>query len=289
MTQTNGYVQYFSPIPLYVTGAVTIQAYATAFNYGQSPVITATYTVVSSDPVPVLKSMSPVFAGAGNQAFMLAVSGSGFMSTSTVSFGTTPLLTQFVSSNQLTAQVTTVAIANAGVITVTIQNPAPGGGTSNALQFELDSGSAMPPVFAVTSATVMAGSNASYPVTLPSSANGVSVRCLNMPSGASCSYSANSGALTITTSSSTPSGTYPITAVFTETLPGAPALASAVLLLFPFASSGLHRKKLRASMLTIIVVTFLLVTIGCGGVGGGEMQPQNHQVTSSGVVTLTVQ
>jgi hypothetical protein len=287
--QTNGYAQYFSPIVLNVAGTTTIQAYAAAYNYGQSAVSSATYTVVSSDPVPVLTSMSPAFASAGSQGFTLTVNGSGFMSLSTIYLGTTALATQFVSSNQLTAQVTAAAIVSAGVRTVNVQNPPPGGGTSSALQFELDSGSAAPPVFSTTSATVTADSPATYPVTLPSAATGITVQCLNLPSGTSCDYSAGSGALTITTSSSTPVGTWQITAVFTETLPGSSLVASAALYFLPFAFLGINTKKLRNRVLTLALVLAALVATGCGGGGGGGTQLQSHQVTSSGVVTLTVQ
>jgi hypothetical protein len=288
--QTNGYVDYFLPIPVFGTGTLTIQAYASSYNYGQSAVSNATYTVILSDPVPIITSMSPPLAMAGGQGFALTVEGSGFVSSSTVYLGTTALTTQFVSSDQLTAQMTTSAIANAGVRAVTVQNPAPGGGTSNSLQFELDSGSATPPVFTTTSATVTAGSAASYPVTLASSATGITVQCLNLPSDASCSYSTSSGALSIATSSSTPAGTYQVTAVFTETLPGSSMLASAALFFLPFAFVAIGPKKLRQSILTIALLVGALVAIGCGGGGGGGgTQPQNHQVTSSGVVMLTVQ
>ncbi len=283
---TNGYEQYFSPIRLDIVGTVTIQAYAAAYNYGQSAVVSGTYTVVSSGPVPVLRSTSPAFASAGSREFTLTVNGSGFMSTSTVFLGGTALATQFVSANQLTAQVPATAIVSAGVRTVNVQNPPPGGGTSNALQFELDSGSAAPPVFSTTSATVTAGSAATYPVTLPSSATGISVQCLNLPSGASCAYSASPGALTITTTSATPAGSYQITAVFTETLPGSSMAASAALFFLPVAFVGINAKKLRNRLLTLALVLAVLVAIGCGG---GGTQHQSHQVTSSGVVTLMVQ
>ena len=289
--QTNGYVQYFSSIALYYVGNVTIQAYATGINYGDSAVSTATFTVVSSAPIPALTFTSPAFASAGGQGFTLTINGSGFMSTSTIYFGTTALPTQFVSSNQVTAQVTSAAIASAGIKPITVQNPAPGGGISNAVQFEVDSGSATPPVFAATTATVTAGSNATFPVTLPSSATGISVQCLNMPSGASCSYSAGSGALTITTSGSTPAGMYPITAVFTETLPGASGLVASALLLLPFGFVVLDRKRRCASIVATGVMLLLLAATSCGGGsgGGGGTQPQSHQATSSGVVTLIVQ
>ncbi len=287
--QTNGYVQYFAPIPVFFTGSLTIQTYAVSLNYGQSSISTGTYTVIGFDPVPAFSSLSPAFAVAGGPGFTLTVSGSGFTSYSTVYWGTIALSTQFVNTTQLTAQVTSAHIATAGVKSISAQNPLPGGGTSNLLQFEIDSGGGTPPSFTTTSATVSAGSTATYPVTLPSSATNVRVNCLNLPNGASCAYSANPGALTITTSSSTPSGTYQITVVFTETLPGASALAFAAFLCLPVGFAARIQRNWRAWVWILILGFSALLASSCGGGGGGSTQPHTHQATTSGVVTLTVQ
>jgi trimeric autotransporter adhesin len=289
--EQSGWVQYFGDIPLNAIGSITIQAYstATAYNYGQSATVTATYTVVSSYPVPALSSLSPAFVVAGGQGLTITIGGSGLTSNSTAYLGAAALGTQLVSATQLAATVTSAQIAAAGVQSITVRNPVPGGGTSNALQFEVDTGGGAPPSFTTTSATVSAGASASYPVTLPSSATSVSVSCLNLPMGASCSYSATSGTLTVATSSTTPSGTYQITAVFTETLPGASALA-AVFLSLPLALAAGKRKKRLAQLGLLMVALVTFVAVGCGGSAeGGGGGTQSHQVTSSGVVTLIVQ
>lgn len=44
------WIPYSGPLQIPVLGATTIQAYATAFNYGQSPTTTANYTVVPVEP-----------------------------------------------------------------------------------------------------------------------------------------------------------------------------------------------------------------------------------------------
>ncbi|MGO9404708.1 MAG: FG-GAP repeat domain-containing protein [Terriglobales bacterium] len=286
---TNGiFVQYINPIQAYQPGAVTIQAYASSINYGQSATSTATYTVIASNPVPVLGLLSPAFAAAGSQAFTLAVNGSNFTSASVAYWGTTALNTQFVSTSQITAQVTSAESATAGVDSVSVQNPTPGGGTSNVLQFEVDSGGGTSPSFTTTSATVSAGSTATYPVTFSPSPTNVSVSCLNLPTGASCAYSAGSGTLTIATSNSTPLGTYQITAVFTETWPGTQALTLALLLLVPF---GYIEKRSRTTWHVRFATLILVgsVALFASGCGGGSSQSSTHQATSSGVVTLTVQ
>jgi len=286
---TNGlYNQYVTPIEVFVVGTVTIQAYASSLNYGQSPLTTATYTIIGMDPIPGITSVSPAFAVAGGQGFTLTIDGSGFTSTSTAYWGRSPMMTQFVTTTQITAQVTSGMLASGGVNSITVQNPIPGGGTSNLLQFETDSGGGPPPSFTTTSETVSAGSNATYSVTLSASATNVSVTCLNLPSGASCAYS--SGIVTISTSTSTPPGTYPITAVFTETLPGALALSASALLFLPIGFAARNRRAKTRVWLVVFGLAVLLLS-GCGGAGsiGGTQPPQTHHVTTSGVVTLTVQ
>jgi hypothetical protein len=187
-------------------------------------------------------------------------------------------------------------IASAGITSITVQTPTPGGGTSNLVQFEVDSApsaSAGAPSFTTLTATVTPGSTTSYPVTLPSSATDVSISCLNLPAGATCTYSATASAVTITTSATTPAGTYQITIVFTETLPGAAtAILFLPLLLLPLLFA---RRKLGARrvgfMAFLALALALTVASGCGGgsPGGGQTQPQTHVATSSGVVTLTIQ
>jgi hypothetical protein len=286
-----------------ISSTETIEAIATASGYAPSAVATATYTIsIPANAVPVLTSMSPAFASEGGTAFTLTITGSGFTSGSTVYWGTTALSTQYGSATQLTAQVQTSEIATPGITAVTIETPAPGGGTSNTLQYEVDSatsGSTTPPVFNPLTATVAPGSSATYLVTLPSSATDVSAKCLNLPGGAACSYSATTGAVTITTTSTTPAGTYQITIVFTETEPGAvPAVAILPILLFPLL---LARRRLPSTRYgqTAHVVLILFVAIACisacgggnSGSGSTSNPPPNptHQVTSSGVVNLTVQ
>jgi hypothetical protein len=256
---------------------------------------TATVTLVVNplNPAPAIGSLSPAFQGAGGAAFTLTVNGSGFVSSSTVSWGTTALTTQYVSGTQLTAQVPATAITSTGNYTVTVVTPSPGGGTSNSFQFNVDTAGATAPDFTTVTASVTPGSSATYAVTLPSSATNVTASCLNLPGGAACSYSASTNALTITTSSSTPAGTYQIVVVFNETLPGAAsAMVFLPILLLPLL---FMRRKLAANGFWLAASVLLLVSVaavvtGCGGGGSTTPPPpQTHQVTSSGTVTLTVQ
>jgi len=250
-------------------------------------------------PVPILSGISPAFTNAGGAAFTLTVTGSGFVSNSTVYWGTTALVTTYGTATQLTAQVPATDIATGGTTAaITAQTPSPGGGTSNSFQFEVNSasGSTTGPTFSSTTATVTAGSPASYPVTLPSSVESASVTCLNLPTGATCSYSATTNTLTITTSSTTPKGTYQITVVFTETVSG--AATSWILLPILLLPLVYLRRKLAArgvwvtACLGLVLLAAVAYTSGCGGSSGGSSSPpppQTHQVVSSGSVSITIQ
>lgn len=252
-----------------------------------------TLVVNAANPVPDITSISPALASAGNAGFTLTVNGSAFQSSSVVKWGSSDLSTQFVSSTRLTAQVPASSIATAGTATITVQTPAPGGGVSSSLVFEVDSASSGP-VFASTTATVTAGATATYSVTLPSTATNVSVTCLNLQPGATCSYSSATGKVTIATSATTPKGTYQITVVFTETLPGAAAAAIiAPFLLLPllYFRRKFGRTLLVTAVMALVLAGAMLSMSACGGGSSHTGPPVNptHQVTSSGVVDLTIQ
>jgi hypothetical protein len=290
--------QYYGAITL--SSTETLEAIATANNYSQSAVATASYTILPPNPAPVVSGISPELIDADGAAFTLTVSGSGFVANSTVYWGTSALATTFVNASQLTAQVTVAGIAAAGPVAVTVQTPTPGGGTSTGLQFEVDSAGSIAPVFSSTSATITAGSPATYTVTLPSSVVSASVACLNLPAGASCSYSSATTMVTITTTSATPKGTYPITVVFDETVSG--AASGWILLPILLLPLALLRKRLTAkgawiaASLAVALLAAAALTTGCGGGSGGSgcvsncnPPPQTHRVTTSAVVTLIVQ
>jgi hypothetical protein len=302
-TPTTSSTVYSGPIT--VSSTETLEAMATASGYLGSAVATAAYTVsISANPVPFIGSISPASASAGGAAFTLTVNGLQFSSNSTVYWGTTALATTYVSATQLAAQVTAADVAAGDTaFAITVQTPTPGGGPSAALSFQVDStdSTATPPAFTSTTAIVASGSPASYPVTLPSTVTTSTVSCLNLPPGASCSYSATSNTVTITTSPTTPAGTYQVTVVFNETVSG--ASTSWILLPILLLPLVFLRRRMAArgvwvtACLGLILLAGAVLCTGCGGGGGstggggggGGGGTQTHQVTSSGVVTLTVQ
>jgi len=274
---------------------VGVQTLSVLFTPADATNYTTATSSVSITVTPRIDSLSPPSIGAGSAAFTLIVTGDGFTSSAVVYWGATQLATTFVSATELHAQPPLTNPADAGTsIPVSVQTTSLG--TSNILDFHIDSASSLvtPPTFAAATTTVTAGTSASYSVTLPSSATNVSISCLNLPVGTTCSYSSATNAVSITTSSSTPTGTYQIIVVFTETLPGAAgAFVFLPILALPLTWAGRKKTKLRRISLLVCLGLVLLAVagVGCGGSGSGGVPnptPQSHTVTSSAAVFLTV-
>lgn len=96
---------------------------------------TATQTFTINNPVPVITSLSQTSIATGSDAFTLTVTGSNFVSTSKVHWNGAERATTFVSSTQLQAAILKTDLEMGGAVSVTVMNPTPGGGTSNAVTF----------------------------------------------------------------------------------------------------------------------------------------------------------
>src|SRR5271169_6147222 len=89
-------------------------------------------------PVPFINlPLMPDATAPGGAQFTLTVNGTGFVSSSVVNWNGNALATQFVSGSQLTATVPAADIATASTASVTVVNPAPGGGMSNVAFFSV--------------------------------------------------------------------------------------------------------------------------------------------------------
>jgi poly(3-hydroxybutyrate) depolymerase len=118
----------------------------------------ATFTIGSVNPMPAIASLSPASASAGGAAFALTVNGGNFTSASVVKWNGTALPTTFTSAAKLTAQVSATLIASTGTPSVTVVTPAPGGGTSSAVTFTINSASnSVPTVSSLSPASATAG------------------------------------------------------------------------------------------------------------------------------------
>ncbi len=94
--------------------------------------------LLAANPVPIINQpLVPSTAAPGGNAFTLTVNGTDFVSGLSVEWNGSPRTTTFVSGSQLTATINAADIAVAGTASVTVVNPSPGGGRSNALLFSV--------------------------------------------------------------------------------------------------------------------------------------------------------
>lgn len=96
----------------------------------------ATFTV--TNPVPSLASLTPSSAIAGGGSFTLTLSGMRFIPGAEVFWGDEKRPTTLIDGQTLRAEIPASDIAMAGVVPVTVVNPSPGGGTSNAIDFTIN-------------------------------------------------------------------------------------------------------------------------------------------------------
>jgi hypothetical protein len=93
---------------------------------------------VVQNPVPTVSAILPSEIAVGYASpLTLTLSGSGFISSSIVDWQSTALATTYVSSSELTATIPASDFATKGSFPITVVNPAPGGGTSTAMTFEV--------------------------------------------------------------------------------------------------------------------------------------------------------
>lgn len=102
-----------------------------------------------SNPTPTITTISPNSVAAGGAGFTLTINGANFAATSTVNFGGAAPATTFVNSTQLTAAISSAAIASAGTAAVTVTNR--GGQSSNAINFTITSGTSPIPTISLLS------------------------------------------------------------------------------------------------------------------------------------------
>ncbi len=136
-----------------VAGTASVTVFNPAPGGGESSA--RTFTINASNPVPTISSLSPASATAGGAAFTLTVNGSNFVSGSVVRWNGSARPTAFVSDTELTATIPAADIATAGTASVTVFNPAPGGGVSSALTFTINN--PVPTISSLSPASATAG------------------------------------------------------------------------------------------------------------------------------------
>src|ERR1700731_3032871 len=117
---------------------------------------TNTEATTASNPLPSIAWLTPPSAVAGTSAFTLRVSGSGFVTASTVNWNGAALATIYHSATTLTAAVPAGDIASAGTASVPVFNPAPGGGSSNAKIVTINATNPVPSITSLSPTSAVA-------------------------------------------------------------------------------------------------------------------------------------
>ncbi len=121
---------------LYNEGTATIRVYSPPPGGGTSNAATFAITPPPPNPVPSLTAISPSSATVGSAGVTLTVTGSGFAPSSSVRWGPWgTLTTTFVDASTLRADVSSYNLSSIGAFEVSVQTPAPGGGTTGSLTF----------------------------------------------------------------------------------------------------------------------------------------------------------
>lgn len=96
-----------------------------------------TYTVMQSigNLAPQISSLSQNSAMIGSSGFTMTVTGSNFINGSRVRWNGNERTTNYISSTQLTADITAADLSSAGSHNIDVFTPPPGGGASNPLPF----------------------------------------------------------------------------------------------------------------------------------------------------------
>jgi len=114
---------------------ITVTDTVTAIT-GTSKPITVSAAAVAN-PVPFINQpLSPETVEPGGGGLPLTVNGTGFVSGAKVQWNGNPRATNFINNSTLTAAVLASDISTPNTASVTVVNPAPGGGVSNVVFFE---------------------------------------------------------------------------------------------------------------------------------------------------------
>ena len=109
------------------------------------------------NPVPFITTLSPSAAAIGGPAFTLTVAGSDFVPGSEVHWNGEARPTTYLSAGQLAAHIDATDIAAAQTASVTVFNPAPGGGMSGPSAFFVAEPNPVPDVTGLSPAQALAG------------------------------------------------------------------------------------------------------------------------------------
>ncbi|MDZ4286091.1 MAG: MBG domain-containing protein [Candidatus Sungbacteria bacterium] len=141
-------------VHIITTGTCTIRAsQAGNSSYNAAPNVDQSFNI--NNPLPTTSSISPTSKTVGDAEFTLTVNGTNFVFISVVNFNGSSRTTSYVSATQLTATIPASDLTTAtSSALITVTNPTPGGGTSNAQTFAVNNPTPTTTSISPTSKTV---------------------------------------------------------------------------------------------------------------------------------------
>jgi trimeric autotransporter adhesin len=178
-------------------GSALIEVQTPAPGGGISTELTFTINPVNS-LIPELSSISPSSGLAGNSQFEIELTGNNFESQSEVLINGDAQTTSFLDSQELEADIPTSYLTTAGELSISVLNPAPGGGASQALPLTITY--AVPAITKLSPTSAAAGGNSQ---TLTVTGTGMTPGTVIMFNGSprTTNYSANTSVTAVLTES----------------------------------------------------------------------------------------
>jgi uncharacterized protein (TIGR03437 family) len=217
---TVGLYQINAQIP---AGIVTGPSVPMAVSMSSSSSNTVTVAVQpfppTPNPQPSITGLSPSSIAAETNSLTLTISGTGFITSSAVTFNGIAHQASLVNGSQLAITLSASDLAIAGTFPVVVTNPSPGGGTSKAAIFTVSS--TANPVPAITSLIPASAGAGTGPLTLNingSGFTGSSTVTFNGTPHAVSAFTSTLLVLTLTQSDLSLAGTLPV--VVTNPAPG---------------------------------------------------------------------
>lgn len=137
-------------------GSALIEVQTPAPGGGITSELTFSINTVNS-PIPILTSISPSAGLAGGNQFLMHLVGNNFESQSVVTINGNGEQTEFLDSQDLQVQIPATDLISAGVLSVSVLNPSPGGGTSQTLPLTVTY--AVPAITMLSPTSAAAGGN----------------------------------------------------------------------------------------------------------------------------------
>ncbi len=189
------------------------------------------FTTLGQNPMPVLNSISPATVVVGANSQPLYAIGSNFVLGSKIWFDGSQRLTQYISDDSLSYQLSQVDQAFVGVYPVYVKNPAPGGGVSETINFTVIPENPTPIVSGVSPSSVQTGSGST--TFLIDVVNFLQTTTLTVNGGTHAYTLLNPGTVELTLEASYFIAQDTVTLVFTNPGPGGGSVTATISVIDP--------------------------------------------------------